>query len=337
MKKIRLVIIGLNLRNKEHIKALKSLSLIDVVGVCNINIETAKEISEIFGKVDYFEKYNDAISILNPDALFLSLPHDQYFKIIKFATQRNIHLLKEKPFSLNLSEAKEIVHLFQQTNSKLMLISQRRFHETYIHAESYLKTIGFIKRFEAVYTFNKPTEEWRRISKRSGGGVIIDSGYHIIDILNHYFGVPESVICETKKLSSDETCETEDFASIKFNYPDGMTGSLILSRIDDIKKEEVLILGERGKMIIRRDLFSIEMYNPLEKTREFRIEDNFENAYTKQHSEFFSSLSTDATRVPSVAEGMSNSVVIEACYRSALNKSRPININELIVSEGVVI
>lgn len=335
MSNIKLVIVGLASYHTKHILALKSNTNIEVVGVCDINSNAAKEISEKFSNVPCYSDFRDAISSLKPDAVFISLPHDQYFKVVKFALENNIHIFKEKPFARDLEEAKKIVELLEKSSSKVMIVSQRRFHKTYFEANNLLNCLGQVKFVFATYCFNKPTSSWRKNKQRSGGGVIIDSGYHFIDLLLYYFGLPEAVKCKLSKLSDDPLCETEDFAAIEFQYSHKGTIQLILNRLSEAKKEEIVIYGELGKLVVTKNEIELDLFDS-GISKKITIEtDDFTEAYRQQYLSFFTSLSAKYPVCPSVKEGILNSLVIEACYLSANKNASLVNIKDLIVLKGV--
>ena len=335
MSNIRLIVIGLTSHHTKHIFALKSNTTINVVGVCDIDSRAAKEISEKFSNVPCYSDFRGAISSLKPDVVFISLPHDQYFKVVKFALENNIHIFKEKPFARDLEEAKKIAELFKKSSNKMMIVSQRRFHKTYVEAKHLLNSLGQVKFVFATYCFNKPTSGWRKNKQKSGGGVIIDAGYHFIDLLLYYFGLPEVVKCKLLKLSDDPLCETEDYAKIEFQYPHREIIQLILNRLSETKKEEIVIYGELGKLVVTKNEIELDLFDS-GISKKITIEtDDFTEAYRQQYLSFFTSLSAKHPVCPSVKEGILNSLVIEACYLSANKNASLVNIKDLIVLKGV--
>ena len=331
MDKTRLLIIGLTSHHTEHIQALQANPTVLVTGVCDINISRAKEMSSVFNNVSYFTDFHAAIESLEPDAVFICLPHDQHLEVVELALKKGIHVFKEKPFAHNLEEANKIANLFKQSHSKIMTVSQRRFHKTYLEAKNHMGEIGQIKYVFATYSFNKQTSGWRKNKKASGGGVIIDSGYHLIDLLLYYFGLPETVKCELSKLSNDLSCETEDYALIELDYADGNNVQLVLNRLAETKKEEIVIYGELGKLVATKNELLLQRYNSGTTTKFAFDPDGFTEAYQQQHSAFFSSLSNGHLLVPGVKEGVTNNLIIEACYLSA-DTNLTINTEQLIAS-----
>jgi predicted dehydrogenase len=334
MCKIKLLLIGLSNNHTEHIDAFKKNQDIEIVGLCDINPNISKLLGQEFESLPYFPDYNVAIDILKPQAIFVCLPHSEHIKILNLAIKNDIHVFKEKPFAKNLKEAIKILLLLKKSKSRIMTVSQRRFHSTYLQAKKLLNDLGHIKYVFASYCFSKETSGWRKSKKISGGGVIIDSGYHLIDLIMYYFGLPKTVRCKQSKLSKDPDCETEDFAQIELDYGNKMI-QLVLNRSSKNKNEEISVYGEKGKLdISKKRIYKREYSTGLEHVFSENSGD-FSDAYLNQHYSFFTSVMNEKKLYPGIKEGLLNTLVIEACYLSASSNSSLISTNELIHSKGL--
>ncbi len=70
---------------------------------------------------------------------------------------------------------------------------------------TFLQLIDKIRKsfyIEAKYTFytDKPHEGWRGKKELTGGGRLIDMGYHMVDLLMWYFGLPDKIFVERSYL-----------------------------------------------------------------------------------------------------------------------------------------
>ena len=127
------------------------------------------------------------------------------------------------------------------------------------------------------------------------------------------------------------SCETEDYALIELDYADGNNVQLVLNRLVETKKEEIVIYGELGKLVATKNELLLQRYNSGTTTKFAFDPDGFTEAYQQQHSAFFSSLSNGHLLVPGVKEGVTNNLIIEACYLSA-DTNLTINTEQLIAS-----
>lgn len=82
---------------------------------------------------------------------------------------------------------------------------------------------------------------------KAGGGCIIDMGYHLIDMILWYFGLPDRVLADISvSARPDREYDAEDTALIHFSYDSGLYGSLLLSRFIGPKTEQIRLVGSKG-------------------------------------------------------------------------------------------
>ena len=200
----------------------------------------------------------------------LAVPHHLHKEFTTLLLQANKIVIKEKPLALNYSEVEYYENLAKTKELPIFTIVQRHFQLSLQEAKKELYLIGKPLMFSYQYCFNLPTvtSGWRADKLKSGGGVVIDMGYHIIDIVNDFFGVPiVNKISAVFNFYYEEMLQKtlEDEAFIHFDYLDGLQGEIKLSR-HDIAKEEFIIKGSLGLMRIDMDGYEIyDLYNNLIK------------------------------------------------------------------------
>jgi predicted dehydrogenase len=250
-------IIGLGRQTlEEHIPALNLKDNISVQAICDIKKERIVEAKKILKNVGYIKEYTSYKDMLCDnkfDFIIISLPHDHYLECIKFAAEKKIDILKEKPFARNTYEANVIFKLVEEHNIRLMTACQRRFHPLYKEFKELIPMLGRVKWIEARYSIpsKNPNSEWRSSKEKAGGGVMLDMGYHIFDILMWFFEPLVEVYAITLN-HRPNIYSVEDTAFIRFkthkkNEPDRLIdGSIFISCIYPEKSDELIILGENG-------------------------------------------------------------------------------------------
>lgn len=177
-------------------------------------------------------------------------------EVIKEAIKYKIHILKEKPFAISLEQAKEIKKMAEQNDVKIMVTLQRRFNPIYSTFFQLIDKIGTPFFIDARYTFytNSPHEGWRGRIELAGGGCLVDMGYHIIDLLMWYFGLPDLVFAETSCAAKEGIVyDAEDTAQVIFRYSrQNIFSSLLVSRVIPPKTEYFDVYGTRGIIHIER-------------------------------------------------------------------------------------
>ncbi|MBU4347185.1 Gfo/Idh/MocA family oxidoreductase [Patescibacteria group bacterium] len=325
-------VVGLGYQSHEdHLPALKNIQNIDLVAVCDKDKD----------KLSAFKKENKKIAVYNNiekmlkkhqlDFAIVVLPHNEHYNVTKKLISNKIHILKEKPFAVNLKEGVEIMKLAQKNKIQIMTTLQRRYNPIYTTFFQLIDKIGTPFYIDIRYHFyvNNPHEGWRGIRQQAGGGCLIDMGYHMIDLLVWYFGLPEKVFAE---FSCNAVCnvkyDAEDTISILFKYIKCLWGTMLISRVVPPKEEYFYIYGTHGIIKIKRGL--IERLNSKGDVLEsLTRQSSWPSAATDQIEYFLKVITGERKNITSPEFNFNHLAFIEACYR-ANNSNKYVNPHKLI-------
>lgn len=323
-KKKKTIIIGIGKQTiEDHLPALRSSRNAQLIGIVDKENSKLQQWSNKL-KVPGYASVSDALNTVSPDFAIVVVPHDQYFEIIKELVNSKVHILKEKPLALNYKEALEINKMTQRANVQLMVTLQRRFNPIFSAFPQLMKQIGKLFLVEAKYTIfvNDPSEGWRGIRRRAGGGCIIDMGYHLVDLLIWYFGLPDSVYAEFSSVAKPEkSYDAEDSAVITFRYgKSGIYGSLIISRYMWPKTEYLQLIGSEGKVVVKRGSLT-RISKTGEVLEQLTREKSWTAAATEQIDYFCEIIDGKKKNVGSPKYHLQHMAFIEACYQSQKSKT----------------
>lgn len=330
---LRAGVIGLGRQSiNDHIPALLRRKDVELVAVSDVNVNAHKFFLDTYpdlkGKTKTFQDFQDVLKE-KVDFVIVAIPHDQYFEVSKTLCQNKIPFMKEKPFARTLDETIAMASI-DDIALYCFICTQRRFHPLYQKAYSSLDELGKLASFNATYTLNLPqsVSGWRKFSDTSGGGVIIDMGYHIIDQLVWWFGYPDDIYAKISNLSTDEDYyDTEDSATIVFSYyGTGLQGSIVLSRCTGAKVEgyqvagsECFMEGSKVKLFVKERASGDVL---------FEEEDNFSQQMMDNQLEYFIETFTHGRNFEkNHLDNMLNMKFIERCYRNKLSKDQTLFIN----------
>ncbi len=262
--KLSVVVIGLGQQSlNEYIPALLRRNDIRIVGVCDPSPEAhanfLQEFPDLAPFVPVYTNLIDMLDSAHPRIAIVAVPHDSYFSIVKELCKRHIYFLKEKPFARNLNEAKKLLGLpgFGQYG---FVAAQRRYNALYSKALEIMPELGKPYLFNATYKLNveSPHSGWRSKKELAGGGCMLDMGYHIIDQMLWWFGMPEKLNAQISFMAvPGSDYDAEDSASISFRYANGMHGTLLFSRAAGEKMEEYSVYGPNGYIVGNKNTLSI--------------------------------------------------------------------------------
>ncbi len=259
MKPLKVAIIGFGKQTKnDHFSYMLERNDIELVGIVD------PYLSEDVENIAHFTNIEELLAATSVEAVLVATPHHTHFDITNNLLSRGIAVLKEKPLAMTLNQAVEMSRLSQAQNTPLLVNVQRRLMQHYLKGKELLPKIGEPFLVEGVYHIyvDNPHEGWRGDKRLAGGGCIIDMGYHLIDILTLYLGLPSSVIAHaTNKAIPEATYDAEDTATLLVSYDSQLAGYLSISRFVAPKTEYLKITGNKGMLEITKKAVTLYASN----------------------------------------------------------------------------
>ncbi len=263
MHQLRTIVIGLGKQSTEdHLPALGESEMFDLKAVVDVNEPIAEQIGKRYN-VPHYTTVDAALKHHEKelDLAIIAVPHDEYLPIIRKVAVLGIDVVKEKPFATSVDEANELRKLSKQHGIMIYVTLQRRFNPIFLTFKQLVKRIGKIYSIEARYTMNigRLDEGWRAKKEVAHGGALMDMGYHLIDLLVWYFGLPDTVTCRFSSGNREnQAYDVEDTALMNFVYNDlgndndRVLGNALISRVYPEKDESLVVYGSRGSVRVER-------------------------------------------------------------------------------------
>jgi predicted dehydrogenase len=239
---------------EEHLPGLAGCQFAELVAVCDTAPGRAVAQAETYAVPGYTD-LKVLLEQARPDFVIAAVPHHAGREVIEMCAAAGVHVMKEKPFATDPREAAELVALCEKSGIELMVTVQRRFHPVYTAALQLLEQIGNPYLVEGRYTFHcpDPADGWRGQARLAGGGCLVDMGYHLIDLLIWYLGLPDRVLADTSAAAAPgREYDAEDTALVHLGYDCGLYGSLLISRSTGPKTERLTVTGPRGSVVVER-------------------------------------------------------------------------------------
>lgn len=262
-KVLNVIVIGLGHQSLEdHLPAIRESKKYNLVGVIDIDEKRAEKIAKEYNVISA-QTYLELKSKISAkiDVALIAVPHSEYLKIIKEVATDKVDIIKEKPFAISSKEAFNLKNIVEANNISLFVTLQRRYNPIFKSFEQLIKRIGKIYAIEARYTMNIAdlSSGWRAVKDVAYGGALADMGYHYVDLLVWYFGLPDSITCKISTGNrKNQQYNVEDTAFVDFSYNDTandnerILGSLIVSRVYPEKDEYLVAYGSNGSVFVKR-------------------------------------------------------------------------------------
>jgi predicted dehydrogenase len=239
--------------------AFSGLPGVEIAALADGN-EAAEKTFHLCGAKKLYKDYKEMLELEKPDiAVFCSRLVDEHYEQIKFAIERGIHVLCEKPLTSNLEEAAELICLAKKNKCKIQIAHLARFAPTFIQMKKLIEE-GAIGKVTTCYMRGKEDH-------RGGGEDMMVLGTHLLDIAVYLFGKPLSVMSDIRNngelikkgefLSTDEPigpCTGDEVYSL-YRFANGVNG-LFESRRNTVvygndNRMGITVVGDKGSLSVR--------------------------------------------------------------------------------------
>jgi len=151
------------------------------------------------------------------DLVVVASPNRTHFAIAKSALQTGKHVVVDKPFTVTVEEADELIALAEENRRVLSVFHNRRWDADFLTVQEILPRLGEIMLFEAHWDRFRPQikQGWRE-QPEPGGGVFNDLGPHLIDQALQLFGMPEALSADIAIQRPDASID--DYFDVTLHY-----------------------------------------------------------------------------------------------------------------------
>lgn len=250
-----IIVIGLGHQAlKEHIPSILRNRTLRLIGVVDCQQSVLDQAKKKYG-VSGFLTVKELLAHMKPDIAVVCVPHCEYEAILKALFAAHVSVFKEKPFACSYTEAMRLHAMIRASKSTVMIHVQRRCNLYYQAVKKLLANIGKPFFVEGQYFIHvaDPHSGWRGQRRNAGGGCIIDMGYHLIDLVLLYLGLPDHIHATFGSYArQDAIYDAEDTASILLQYDKkNIFGTLNISRFIGPKQEYLRIVGTKGYIVVK--------------------------------------------------------------------------------------
>ena len=189
MKKLLTAIIGMGVVGKRRKYFIEKNRNYKIVAVSDITFKKDSKKNNIY----YYKNYN-SIKSHKLDCVFVTLPNYLAPVVTCEFLKKNISVFCEKPPGRNIEDIKKVIKVENKSASKLMYGFNHRYHGSVERAKNIIKnkTLGEVLNIRGLYGKSKmvtyPKGDWRSKKKFAGGGILLDQGIHMLDMINYFCG-----------------------------------------------------------------------------------------------------------------------------------------------------
>lgn len=234
MNKLKVAVVGVGHLGKFHAEKYKKLPQTELLAVCDVNAATCAEIAQSLG-VESLVDYRELAGRV--DAVSIATPTNSHHEIALFFLQQGIHVLLEKPITLHLFEADELIEAAKRHHCILQVGHIERFNPAFIAALPKIHAPKFITA--------------SRLAPFKPRGldisVILDLMIHEIDLIH---ATVKSTITSITAKGIKVLSAHCDIANAHIQFNNGCVASVTASRVSSIAERRWRVFQNDGEILI---------------------------------------------------------------------------------------
>lgn len=250
---MRVGIAGYGVVGKTRHRSIKSNTSYQVKAISESSEKARKSIPE---GIEVYNDYKTLIASAELDVIFISLPNQFAAEASCLSLQNGLHVFCEKPPARTHAELLEVEkQSLKFPELKLMYGFNHRFHLSVEEAKLLIDSdsLGRLINMKGVYgksqmiSFNQT--DWRTDREASGGGILLDQGIHMLDLMRYLSGENFTDIFSIID-NAFWNFDVEDNAYVLMKSPKGLVAQLHSSATQWRHVFNLEITLERGSLIL---------------------------------------------------------------------------------------
>ncbi len=319
--KTRIGLIGCGIISQNHIDGYAAIAeRAEIVAVADTDAGRAAAAAAKTGAGRQFADYRDLLAESDVDAVDICLPHHLHRPVTVAAVEAGKHVLCEKPIAASLAEADAMIDAAERAGRVLAIGENWHFLPEVEVAGRLIRegALGQVVVAQSVLAgfLGGPylDTRWRFVADEVGGGALVDSGIHNVDVLLSLLGRPETVSCYTRRVR--DFFPAEDVALVTAQFEGGALGQLIIGwSLRSTGEPLFRVYGTEGALTAHRGKVEVISERLPEKPTVFPTAPT--NGFREEIAHFVECVSTGRRPAMGGPEARADLAFVLAAYESA--------------------
>ncbi|ASC69696.1 scyllo-inositol 2-dehydrogenase (NAD(+)) [Halomicronema hongdechloris C2206] len=249
---LKLVLLGVGRWGHHLLRNLLNLPQVEVAAVADHDPQRLKTVQQTFAlppSTHLLSSWPEALALPGIEAVVVATPAVTHYPLIRAALERGLHVLAEKPLTLEVSTCKILCQLARQRQRQLIVDHTYLFHPAVQQGHQFLQQapLGSLRYGYASRTNLGPI--------RHDVNALWDLAIHDIAIFSHWLQEwPMQVTAQGRTWlpqfsSQDPAKPLYDLVWCTLIYPSQFQVTLHLSWLNPDKQRRLCVVGERGTLV----------------------------------------------------------------------------------------
>jgi predicted dehydrogenase len=223
----------------------------EVTAVGSRSAEKAQEFAERFGIPHAHGDYEALVADAEVDVVYVASPHPMHRDHAVLALNAGKHVLVEKAFTINESQAREVVELAETKGLIALEAMWSRWLPHMVRVREILASggIGEVRSVLADHTQSLPSDPEHRVQNLElGGGALLDLGIYVVSFAWDMLGAPTSV----HAISTPTPTGADARTSIVLGFDGDHKQAVLHAALDMAGPNTASVVGSEGWITIDR-------------------------------------------------------------------------------------
>ncbi len=230
------------------IPAMQKGDYCDIRAIASRSLEKGRVLADKLGIAKAYGSYEELLADPEIEAVYNPLPNDQHVPLTLMAARAGKHVLCEKPFAMNATQAAQVREV--ANNVHIMEAFMVRFHPQWLHVRERVRNgdLGDLRVIQAYFAyFNRDVNNIRN-KLDTGGGALYDIGCYPIVVGRFLFeSEPKRVMA---MFDRDPTFKTDRTVSAMLDFGDGRQLNFTFST-QSVVYQRVQVCGTKKRIEIQ--------------------------------------------------------------------------------------
>lgn len=328
MKKIRTAVVGVGqIAQVAHLPILKKMENVELAAICDVDEKKMAPIIKKFEIPRWYNLVDELIEKEELDALHICTTNHYHYPMALMALRKGIHVLVEKPLAITSRQAQKIAETAQQNHCHVVVGMQNRFRDDVKILKDFLANeelgeLFYIKAGWLKKWTKEPLQNWKIKKQYSGGGVLMDFGIQLIDMIMYLTGMPAIKSARLFSYQLRPSLEVEDSALALLEMANGLgvTTELSWNLHLDHDIQYTHIFGKMGSAYLNPLRIQKELHGNLVTVTPIQNEqvgDRYLKAMEQEIHHFYDVIQGKEKNISPPEDAVRTLQIIEALYRSA--------------------
>lgn len=256
-KQLRLGIVGVGNQGTMYSKFLLAgkVRRCKLVAICDTD---PKALDKIEAPVSRFKSMQAMLKSGEVNAVVITTPHYDHVPLAIKALKAGMHVLVDKPMSVQKSECKRLISEAEKHKKQVFsLMFNQRTDPAYQTIKKMMESgqLGELVRVNWIITnwFRSDayyaSGGWRATWAGEGGGVLVNQCPHQLDLLQWICGMPTKIMAHCS-LGKSHDIEVEDEVTAYLEFKNKATGVFITSTGEAPGTNRLEIAGDKAKVVV---------------------------------------------------------------------------------------